>query len=74
MSRAEELRALFEAELAVAELEEQLVAAKDTDDGPTRELKLELRAARERFRRLRSGEPVEGVATPATIEAKAGLD
>jgi hypothetical protein len=71
MSRAEELRALHDAELAVVELEEQLVAAKDTEDGPTRALKLELRAARERFRRLRSG---EGVATPATIEAKAGLD
>lgn len=48
MSRAEELRA----ELAVAELEEQLVAAKE-DGTLTDELKNELREARRAHRELR---------------------
>jgi hypothetical protein len=42
MSRADELRA----QLAVAELEEQLVAAKDTDGSADRDLKNELRYQR----------------------------
>lgn len=56
MSRADELRA----ELAVAELEEQLVAAKDAGDVPT-ELKHELRAARQAHRELREAAAVEEV-------------
>lgn len=68
MSRAEELRA----ELTVAELEEQLVAAKEAGDVPA-ELKHELRAARQTHRELRaaSAEPDEGVARPATVSATA---
>lgn len=49
MPTADELRAA----LTVAELEEQLVAAKATDEGPTRDLKDQVRAARRSFRELR---------------------
>ncbi len=73
MGRADELRAYHEAELRVIELEDQLAAAKTSNDGAGRDLKHELRDARAEFRRMRSGEPeAEGdaVASPATIEAK----
>jgi hypothetical protein len=69
MTRAEELRERHEAELAVVELEEGLLAAKDSGEVP-RELKERLREARQRFRDLRSG---DGAASPATIEASADV-
>lgn len=67
MSRAEEVRARYEAELAVADLEDRLVAAKEAGE-PLAELKLELRAARQEYRLQR-----EGAATvnPATVEVSA---
>lgn len=67
MPSSEELRAA----LAVAELEEELVAAKA--DGPAdRDLKLRLREARRAFRELREGRPVgPGDARPETVKASA---
>lgn len=59
------------AELAVLELEDELVAAKEAGaEGPEyRELKLRLRDARREFRSYREGhEPGEGEARPATID------
>lgn len=50
MRSAAEIRA----ELEVVELEEQLVAAKATGDA-SRELKLRVREARQRYRELRGG-------------------
>lgn len=71
MPSADELRAA----LAVAELEEQLAAAKATDDGPSAELKLALREARQTYRQMREGYPAgEGEARPATIETTAGVN
>ncbi len=65
MPTADELRAA----LAVAELEEQLAAAKATDDGPSADLKLALREARQTYRTMREGYPAgEGEARPATVE------
>ena len=66
MSRAEEVRARYEAELAVAELEEQLLAAKDAGGDVPRELKDQLREARRVFREMRSG---DAAVNPSTIEA-----
>lgn len=78
MSRADELRARYEAEAAVLEAEDALAAAKATVDRCTecgrrksadspelRDVKLRLREARRAFREQR-----EGAATvqPATIE------
>ena len=77
MSRADDLRAGHEAELAVIELEDELVRLKGLkrpDEAKLRETKLALREARERFRSQRSGvsaAPGDGVATPATVEATA---
>lgn len=59
MSRVEEL----EAELEVVRLEAELVAAKDTADGPTTELKQQVRAARQAYRELRE----TGGAAPGVI-------
>ncbi len=71
MPTADELRAA----LAVAELEEQLVAAKATGDGPTAELKLALRDARQTYRTMREGyQAGEGDARPATIETAATVN
>jgi len=71
MPSVDELRAA----LAVAELEEQLIAAKATDDGPTAELKLALRDARQTYRLMREGYPTgEGEARPATIETAATVN
>lgn len=71
MPTADELRAA----LAVAELEEQLVAAKDTEAGPSAELKLAVREARQTYRQMREGYPAgEGEARPATIETTAGVN
>ena len=68
MSRADELRA----EMAVVELEEQLIAAKAAGEVP-RELKEALREARRSWRTLRSGEPDEGgaVVTPDPVTVTA---
>lgn len=51
MATADELRA----DLAVAELEEQLAKAKASKKGPDRELKQTLRDARQAQRALRQG-------------------
>ena len=67
MSRADDIRARADAEIAVAELEEQLLAAKETGDVPA-DLKHDLRAARQAFRQLREG---DAVAAPETITATA---
>lgn len=77
-SKAAALRAYQAAELRVVELEEQLVAAKDTDGGASQELKRELREARESFRLLRETappdqEPGDATVRPATIETSAGV-
>jgi exonuclease VII small subunit len=69
MSRAEELRERHEAELAVVELEEALLAAKDSGEVP-RELKEALREARQHFRDLRAG---DASASPGTIESVTDL-
>jgi len=78
VSRADELRALHAAELAVVELEDQLVAAK-AGGGDLAVVKAELRQAREHYRRLRDAEGVEpaagdGVARPAAVDASAGVE
>ena len=66
MPSVEEMRAA----LKVAELEEQLVAAK-AGAGPNDKLKLKLRQARQEYRELRAGRPVEaGEVRPAAIKAK----
>ena len=51
MATADELRA----QLVVAELEEKLAKAKDTKKGPSRELKQQLRDARQAYRAERDG-------------------
>lgn len=77
MSHAKELRDRHQAEIAVAELEEELVRLKGLkrpDEAKLRQTKLDLREARQRFRELRSGAPVpdgDAVATPDTIETSA---
>lgn len=76
MSRADELHA----ELEVAELEEQLVAAKDAgDEAMLRDVKYALREARYRFRTLRAGgDPDVGngdaVVRPDVINSKAMVE
>lgn len=68
MATADELRAA----LAVAELEEQLVAAKAGDEEPSQELRGQLREARRVYREMRAGYPAgEGEARPDAIEAGA---
>ena len=77
MSRADDLRDVHDAELAVVELEDELVRLKNLkrpDEAKLRETKLALREARQRFRSQRSGEAAadgDGVASPATVEATA---
>ena len=78
MSRADDLRAALEAELAVVELEDELVklkAAKKTDQARLREAKLDLREARRAYRELRAGEVAEGdaAANPDTVNASASV-
>lgn len=71
MPSADELRAA----LAVAELEDELAAAKLTPEGPSADLKLALREARQTYRSMREGYPVaEGEARPATIETTTGVN
>lgn len=70
MATSEELRAA----LAVAELEEQLIAAKD-GDGATAELKLELREARRVYREMRDTRPAgEGEVRPAAVAGGIGVN
>lgn len=67
MASAAELRQ----ELIVAELEEALIRAKAAQS-VTMELKLELRAAREKLRNMRAGRPVEpDDANPGVITTEA---
>lgn len=74
MSRADDIRARAEAEARVAELEDELIAAKDTAEGPDRDLKDQLRAARQEYRELRAAEdPGPGVARPDVIAATAAV-
>lgn len=73
MSRADELRAKYEAEIAMVELEDELIAAKDSGD-VSRDLKLQVREARRVFREQRAGDPVaegDAVASPEPIAVKA---
>lgn len=83
MARADELRAAYEAELAVVELEDQLAAAKATvercgecgrrtsvDPPELADLKRRVREARQAFRATREGAVV---VQPATVEVTAGL-
>jgi hypothetical protein len=78
MSRSDEVRARYEAELAVAELEDQLVALKgdvercgecgrrtSSDSPELRAAKLQLRDARQAFRQAREN---GAVVNPATVE------
>ena len=73
MSKVEEARAA----LVVAELEQELIAAKeagDTDSDDYRDLKVRLREARQAHREQRSGQPTEpgdAVVSPKPARAKA---
>lgn len=51
MAKTDELKA----QLEVAELEEKLVEAKETKDGPDRKLKNEVRKVRQKARAKRDG-------------------
>ncbi len=68
MATAEEL----EAELEVVRLEDELKAAKQTEEGPSRELKDALRAARAKLRAGREAATEEGAATvtPEPVEVE----
>jgi hypothetical protein len=69
VSRADEIRARYEDELAVAEFEDQLVAAKQ-DGTVTPEMKLALREARQAYRLRREGSAVaqaETIQTASTV-------
>ena len=70
MTRADDLRTRYEAELAVVVLEEQLVAAKVAGEVP-RELKDQLREARQTYRAMREG---DAVVSPSVIEATAAVE
>lgn len=69
MPSTDELRAA----LAAAELEEELVAAKETG-GADMDLKLRVREARRVYRDLREGRPAEpGEARPTAVKATAAV-
>lgn len=71
MSRADEVRERFDAELAVIELEEELVELKESGDAAAlADCKERLREARQAWREQRSG---GAVVTPATIETTASV-
>ncbi len=66
----------LELALAAAKLEEELVAAKRTPGGASRELKLQCRAARRAYREMRAQREPElangnAVVRPDTIEGAA---
>lgn len=67
MSRADDIRARAEAEIAVAELEDRLIEAKDAGEDVA-DLKLELREARRSFREFREG---DANVNPETVSAAA---
>ena len=75
MSRADDLKARQQAELAVVSLEEELIAAKEsgTDRGDLVEVKERLREARRVYREMTAPEPAEGdaVAHPETVNTSA---
>ena len=78
MSRADDLRAALEDELAMVELEDELVrlkGLKKPDEAKLRETKLALREARQRFRSQRAGDLAEGdaAANPGTVAASAAV-
>ncbi len=65
-------RELLAAEREVLDLEDELLAAKES--GEYADVKLRLREARRVFRTLREGgDPGEGVARPATVETAAAV-
>jgi hypothetical protein len=64
----------LEAQLELARLEAELVAAKDSDPGADRDLKHRVRAAREHYRsnhRSPSTAVEDGTAEPAPVQATA---
>lgn len=72
MSRLDELRARFEAEARVLELEEQLIAAKE-EGGDLSDLKHELRQARQEFRQSRdTGTRPDVIETVAAVDSVGG--
>ncbi len=68
MSRADEVRARYEEELALAELEDELAEAKQAGT-ITPELKLKLRQARRAFRLRREGSADAQAQTVQTTSA-----
>jgi hypothetical protein len=78
VSRADDLRAALESELAVVELEDELVRLKGLkrqDQARLREVKLALREARRVYREQRDGGVAEGdaAANPDTVTASAAV-
>jgi hypothetical protein len=78
VSRADDLRAALESELAVVELEDELVRLKGLkrqDQARLRQVKNDLREARRRYREIREGEVAEGdaAAQPDTVNAAAAV-
>jgi hypothetical protein len=69
VGRVDEVRARYDAELALAELEDELSAAKENGEA-TPELKRRVREARRAFREARAG---DAVASPAVIEVSTDL-
>ncbi len=62
----------IEAELAAAKLDQALIDAKATNEGPSPELKAEVREARRAFRQHRAARKAgPGAARPATIGSDA---
>jgi hypothetical protein len=78
VSRADDLRAALESELAVVELEDELVRLKGLkrqDQARLREVKNDLREARRRYREVREGEVADGdaAANPDTVNTSAAV-
>jgi hypothetical protein len=71
VSRVDQVRARYEAEMAVAELEDELVAAKGSGTpDEVRDVKARLREARRAFREQRSG---DATAAPETVTVTADV-
>lgn len=70
MSRVDEIRAKYEAELAIAELEDELLEGKLTG-AELSDVKARLREARRVFRLQREG---DAAASPETIQVTATVD
>ena len=71
MSRADEVRAAYAAELALAEAEDQLVQLKESGDAAALvEHKRQLRAMRQAFREERAG---SAAVQPGAVGAVAGV-